>query len=103
MPNHCFTSTVNNATPMNTEWEVVWQPDVTNIMNYSSDDFDSSSKTDDILCDIQRTSYKNMNSASGFSISDNPDIRTVAKKGDTGSNTPTEKRSSRSNKSNGLF
>lgn len=66
MPNHCFTSTVNNATPENTEWEVVWQPDVTNIMNYSSDDFDSSSKTDEILCDIQRTSYRNMNSASGF-------------------------------------
>ena len=66
MPNHCFTSTVNNATPEDTEWEVIWQPDVTNIMNYGSSDFDSSSKTDEILCDLQRTSYTNMNAASDF-------------------------------------
>jgi len=29
MPNHCFTSTVNNAIPKDFEFEVTWQPDAT--------------------------------------------------------------------------
>ena len=66
MPNHCFFSTVNVAEEMNVSWSAVWNSDVTNIMNYSESDFDSSAKTDEILCDIQRTSSSNMNSASGY-------------------------------------
>ena len=39
-------------------------------MNYTADDFDSSAKTDEILCDIQRTSSRNMHSSSDFSFVD---------------------------------
>jgi hypothetical protein len=34
------------------EWEAVWNADVTNIMNYKETDFDTSAKTDKILCDL---------------------------------------------------
>lgn len=37
-------------------------------MNYSASDFDSSEKTDEILCDISRTSSSNMNSASDYDL-----------------------------------
>ena len=69
MPDHCFFSTVNVAESLENEWEVVFNADVSNIMNYTASDFDSSSKTDEILCDIQRTSSANMNAASDYSIS----------------------------------
>ena len=35
LPNHCFTSTVNNAIEMFNEWEVNWQPNVKGKTNYS--------------------------------------------------------------------
>ena len=66
LPNHCFFSTVNVAEAMENEWSAVWNPDVSNIMNYTSEDFNSSEKTDEILCDLQRTSSSNMNSASDY-------------------------------------
>lgn len=52
MPDHCFTSTVNNAGESLQEWEVNWQPNVKNIMNYSEAQFDTSAETDEILCDL---------------------------------------------------
>ena len=45
-------STVNISQPQEVDWEVVWNADVTNYMNYSESDFDSSSKTDELLCDL---------------------------------------------------
>ena len=52
LPNHCFYSTVNVAAASENEWEVVFNADVSNIMNYDASDFDSSPKTDEIICDI---------------------------------------------------
>ena len=52
LPDHCFTSTVNNAEADEQEWTVNFNPDVEDVMNYAADDFDSSEKTDEILCDI---------------------------------------------------
>ena len=52
LPNHCMNSTVNISQPQEVDWEVVWNADVTNYMNYSESDFDSSSKTDELLCDL---------------------------------------------------
>ena len=39
-------------------------------MNYTADDFDTSAKTDEILCDLQRTSSSNMNSESDYELLD---------------------------------
>ena len=69
LPNHCINSTVNNANPEEREWEVRWQPPVNDIINYSTDSIDSSAKTDELLCDIQRTKKENMLSVSEFTIS----------------------------------
>jgi len=68
LPDHCFHSTVNNASASSNEWDVVFNPDVEDIMNYSASDLDSSEKTDEILCDLQRTSSTNMNAASDFDL-----------------------------------
>ena len=37
-------------------------------MNYTDDDFDTSVKTDEILCDLQRTSSTNMNAFSDYEL-----------------------------------
>ena len=73
MPNHCFNgrttgSKINFASPKETEWQVNWNPDVNDIQNYQDRDFDSQAKTSEILCDIQRTSSKNMNEASQYEV-----------------------------------
>ena len=53
MPNHCFSSKVDNfATPEEIEWQVVFNPDVSDILNYEAYDFNSQVKTTEILCDI---------------------------------------------------
>ena len=36
------------------------------VENYTSSDFDTSAKTDEILCDLQRTASSNMHSSSGY-------------------------------------
>ena len=35
-------------------------------MNYTAEDFNTSAKTDELLCDLQRTASSNMNSASNY-------------------------------------
>ena len=40
--------------------------DVTGVLNYDDTDVDSSGKTDELLCDLQRTSDANMLSDSGI-------------------------------------
>jgi len=57
---------VNNASETLQDWEVVWQPAVKNIENYKATDLNTSAKTDEILCDIQRTTKSNMNAASAY-------------------------------------
>ena len=52
LPNHCINSTVNNAVANDLEWEVNFNPDMNGIENYKASDFDSSTKTDEILCDL---------------------------------------------------
>ena len=42
MPNHCINSVVNNAIPFENEWEVNFNPDMTNIENYTASDFATS-------------------------------------------------------------
>ena len=68
LPNHCMNATVNNAKEQVQDWTVTWQPDVSNIKNYKDSDFDTSAKTEEILCDIQRTAKSNMNAASAYSL-----------------------------------
>lgn len=68
LPNHCYAATVNAVVGDETEWEAVWNSDVTNQMNYSVADFSSSVQTDEILCDIQRTKSTNMLDQSQFRI-----------------------------------
>ena len=52
MPNHCFQAINENPTPSDTDFEVIFNRDVTGLTNYSDTDFDTSEKTDEILCDI---------------------------------------------------
>ena len=52
LPNHCTTSTVNNGEPQETDWSAVFNADMTGIDNYSDSDFNSESKTTEILCDL---------------------------------------------------
>ena len=52
---------MNNATAMESEWTVVFNSDVTDVMNYQASDVNTSAKTDELLCDLQRTSSSNMN------------------------------------------
>jgi len=68
LPNHCLNATVNNALPTENTWEVNFNADVSSVMNYDDDDFDTSAKTDEILCDLQRTSSANMNAVSDYSL-----------------------------------
>lgn len=69
LPNHCVNATVNNPVGDEQEWDVVWQPDVTNIMNYQASDFDTVTKTSNLMCDlINITASSNMNAASDYSI-----------------------------------
>ena len=60
MPNHCFYSTVNYGVASDDEWTVTFNADMRGIENYSSDDLGTSAKTDEILCDLQRTANTNM-------------------------------------------
>ena len=70
MPNHCFFSTVNTAAEMDVSWSATWNSDVSGIMNYTAEDFNTSAKTDELLCDLQRTASSNMNSASNYVLND---------------------------------
>ena len=68
-PNHCF-SAVLMTIPVarEYEWQAVFNADVTNVMNYTSANFDTSAETDEILCDLQRTTSANMHSGSAYSL-----------------------------------
>jgi len=66
IPNHCFTSTVNQAEPYEVEWTVKWQPDTTNVSSVATTAADTSAATDEILCDIQRTASTNIPTEYGF-------------------------------------
>ena len=53
MPNHCFQAI--NTNPRTTEvvdFEVVWNEDVTGVVNYAESDADTEAKTSELLCDI---------------------------------------------------
>ena len=70
LPNHCFYSTMNNSAEMDVDWSVVFNQDVNGVMNYTEDDFDTSVKTDEILCDLQRTASSNMNADLEYELAD---------------------------------
>ena len=70
LPNHCHNSTVNNNSASGSEWTVTWNADMSGIENYADADFDTSAETDEVLCDIQRTSTSNLNAATTFSGDD---------------------------------
>ena len=61
-------STVNNAAAEWQDWEVAFSPASSGQLNYSTTSFDSSAKTDEILCDIQRTAKTNMNAWSSYTL-----------------------------------
>ena len=53
MPNHCFQAINENPYSTNvSDFEVIWNRDVTGMMNVSEDDVDSQSKTEELMCDI---------------------------------------------------
>jgi len=52
MPNHCFQAINENPTPTDTDFKVIFNRDVTSMLNYEATDFDTEAKTDEILCDI---------------------------------------------------
>jgi len=63
LPDHCFTaSTAADNTPVATafEFKVTWNALMTDADHYSASDFDSAAKTEEILCDIERTQASNM-------------------------------------------
>jgi hypothetical protein len=52
------------------DFTVTWNADMTDIMNYSDSDFDSSNNTDTVLCDILRTDEANMYSSITYTLDD---------------------------------
>ena len=70
LPNHCFYSTVNYGVAREDEWTVTFNADMRGIENYSSDDLNTSTKTDEILCDLQRTGSTNMHESITYVESD---------------------------------
>jgi hypothetical protein len=61
LPNHCFQAINDNPyTTGVSDFEVLFNRDVTGMMNYESSDIDTQAKTEELLCDIQRTSSTNM-------------------------------------------
>ena len=52
MPNHCFQAINENPTPNDTDFQVIFNRDVSGMTNYDDTDFDSQEKTTEILCDI---------------------------------------------------
>ena len=59
---------MNNAVAKDSEWEVRFQPPVDGVLNYAANTIETSAKTDELLCDIQRTSKDNMLPVSDFTI-----------------------------------
>ena len=67
MPNHCFQAINENPrTTAIVDFEVVWNEDVSGVVNYQDTDADSETKVSEILCDIQRTNDSNMMSSTGY-------------------------------------
>lgn len=67
MPNHCFYSTVNFGVASESEFTVAFNADMSDVMNYSESQLNTAEKTDEILCDIQRTNESNMHQSSDYS------------------------------------
>lgn len=78
MPNHCFQAINENPSPTEVDFSVLFNRDVTGLTNYSSSDIDTSAKTDELLCDIQRTVSANMLSGTGYSAVDESLLTTAS-------------------------
>ena len=78
LPNHCVNSTVNNGTDQNQDFEVRFQPPVDGTENYTDTDVDTSAKTDEILCDLQRTNETNMLRKSRYNLISGASTQTSA-------------------------
>ena len=66
LPNHCTNAINENAEEFNVDYAVIFNRDVNGVMNYSESDLDSAAKTEELLCDIQRTADANMMDANDF-------------------------------------
>lgn len=67
MPNHCFQAI--NENPQTTgisDFSVKFNRDVTGMLNVAEEDVDSQTKTEELLCDIQRTAEANMMDGTGY-------------------------------------
>ena len=67
MPNHCFQATNATPTPINSDFTVLFNRDVTGQVNYAETSYDTSAEVTELLCDIQRTAEANMLAGSGYS------------------------------------
>jgi len=79
-------STVNYAIASDNEWTVTFNADMRNIENYSSDDLNTSAKTDEILCDLQRTANTNLHAS--ITYTENEDSRRMLQGGNNGNGPP---------------
>lgn len=69
LPSHCYgTSSIPNYPQESTvEFEVVWNKDVTNVLNYQESHFADAATTEATLCDINVTKKNNMSSSVAYS------------------------------------
>jgi hypothetical protein len=54
-------------TTNNYDFQVKWNPDVTGVINYAADSFDTEESATELLCDIQRTNNALIPASSDFS------------------------------------
>jgi cell wall assembly regulator SMI1 len=66
LPNHCYQAIRNDVNSKNVDFHVKFNSDVRGKMNYDEGDVDSVAKTDELLCDLQRTSSSNMLDGSDY-------------------------------------
>lgn len=67
MPNHCFQAINQNPyTTHTSDFDVIFNRDVTGMMNVQESDVATQAQTEELLCDIQRTNPTNMMDGTGF-------------------------------------
>ena len=82
MPNHCVNAKNENAQASNIDYSVIFNRDVNGMTNYSESDLDSSAKTEELLCDLQRTAATNMMDGSGYTENSSRRMLQRGNKGD---------------------
>ena len=88
MPNHCTNAKNENAQPFDVDFSVIFNRDVNGLSNYSESDLNSTAKTTELLCDLQRTAESNMLSGTGYSENSSRRILQRGNRGGSGDKPP---------------